>query len=248
MGIQTQIVNPALKQERCMYKRIGILGGMSPESTAEYYLYITRNYTDRVGDYSYPEIVIYSVSFQAYVDWPEKERWDLVATGLTQAARRLEDAGADFIVVATNTMHLVLDQVQAGVAIPILSLVEVVADAVEKRGMSTVGLLGTRFTMEKPLFGPVLARRGITVLTPGAAQRRYVNDVIYRELVAGRFRDESRQGFVSIVHELAGRGAQGVILGCTEIPLLMSEADAGLPLFNTTVIHAEAALAHALSG
>ena len=230
-----------------MHKRIGILGGMSPESTVEYYQYITRTYTQRFGDYGYPEIIIYSVSFQPYVDWPNEERWDRVAQGLSQAAQSLEAAGADFILIATNTMHLVLDQVQASVHIPILSLLDVVAEAIQVQGIQTVGLLGTRFTMDKHLYHDALARRGITVLIPDADDREVVNRVIYDELVAGKLRAESRAAYVGIIKKLARRGAQGIILGCTEIPLLVSEADAGLPLFDTTVLHAEAALNYAVS-
>lgn len=229
-----------------MSRRIGLLGGMSPESTVEYYRYITRTYTERYGDYAYPEIILYSVSFQPYVDWPKNERWDLVAEGLSQAARRLEAAGADFIVMATNTMHLVVDQVQAGVSVPVLSLLDVVGEAILARGIKTVGLLGTRFTMEKTFYQQALAGKGITVLVPGPEDREYVNAVIYDELVAGRIREQSRQGFLAVIARLAERGAEGVILGCTEIPLLVREQDAGLPLFDSTVLHAEAALNYAL--
>ena len=229
-----------------MHKKIGILGGMSPESTVEYYQHITRAYTRRFGDYGYPEIIIYSVSFQLYVDWPGQDRWDLVAQGLSQAAQRLEAAGADFIVIATNTMHLVLDQVQARVHIPVLSLLDVVAEAILARGIKTVGLLGTKFTMGKNLYQDALARKGITVLVPDADDREIVNRVIYDELVAGQIRAESRARYVDIIKKLTARGAQGVILGCTEIPLLVSEADAGLPLFDTTLLHAEAALNYAI--
>jgi aspartate racemase len=230
-----------------MHKKIGILGGTSPESTIEYYQYITRTYTQRFGDYGYPEIIIYSVSFQSYVDWPNEERWDLVAQGLSQAARKLESAGADFIIIAANTMHLVLDQVQASVHIPILSLLDVVAKAILAKEIKTVGLLGTKFTMEKNLYPDALARRGITVLVPDAGDRQVVNRVIYDELVAGQVRAESRARFAEIINKLAARGAQGVILGCTEIPLLVGEADTSLPLFDTTVLHAEAALEYAIS-
>ena len=230
-----------------MHKRIGILGGMSPESTVEYYQYITHAYTERFGDYGYPEIIIYSVSFQPYVDWPGQDRWDLVAQGLSEAAQKLEAAGADFIVIATNTMHLVFDQVQASVSVPMLSLLDAVAEAILARGMKTVGLLGTKFTMEKTFYHDALARKGIAVVVPDKQDREYVNAVIYDELVAGQIRDESRDGFVAVIKRLAARGAEGVILGCTEIPLLVSEADAGMPLFDTTVIHAEAALNYALA-
>jgi aspartate racemase len=229
-----------------MHKKIGILGGMSPESTVEYYQYITRTYTGRFGDYGYPEVIIYSVSFQPYVDWPNQDRWDLVAQGLSEAAQKLEAAGADFIVIATNTMHLVFDQVQASVAVPMLSLLDAVGDVVLARGIETVGLLGTRFTMEKTFYQDALARKGITVLVPGEKDREYVNTVIYDELVAGQICDESRAGYVSIINKLAQRGAEGIILGCTEIPLLVNEVDTRMPLFDTTVIHAEAALNYAL--
>jgi len=229
-----------------MPKRIGILGGMSPESTSEYYEYITHTYTERFGDYGYPEIIIYSVSFQPYVDWPNEDRWDLVAQGLSKAAQSLEAAGADFIIIATNTMHLVFDQVQASVSVPMLSLLDAVGKAILGRGMETVGLLGTQFTMEKTFYRDRLARKGITVLVPDASDREVVNDVIYDELVSGQVCDESRARFVAIIMKLAARGAEGVILGCTEIPLLVNEADAGIPLFDTTAIHAEAALNYAL--
>jgi aspartate racemase len=228
-----------------MHKRIGILGGMSPESTVAYYEYITRTYTERYGDYGYPEILIYSVSFQPYVDWPNQERWDLVAQGLSQAAQKLVAAGADFVLIATNTMHLVFDEVRAKVEVPMLSLLDATAEAVLARGLRTVGLLGTKFTMEKTFYQDALARQGITVLVPDAADRAYINHVIYDELVAGLIRDESRIEFAAIIRKLVERSAEGVILGCTEIPLLVSEDDAGIPLFDTTTIHAEAALKYA---
>jgi aspartate racemase len=228
-----------------MHKRIGILGGMSPESTTAYYETITRSYTERYGDYGYPEIIIYSVSFQSYVDWPNAGRWDLVAEGLAAAANKLVLAGADFIVIATNTMHLVFDQVQARVPVPMLSLLDAVAEAIHNQGMARVGLLGTRFTMEQPFYQQALAGQGIDVIVPEADDRVLVNRVIYSELVAGQIRAESRQEFVRIIHRLRKRGAQGVILGCTEIPLLVSQADAGLPLFDTTAIHAAATLRYA---
>lgn len=229
-----------------MHKRIGILGGMSPESTVAYYEYITRTYTERFGDYGYPEILIYSVSFQSYVDWPNQDRWDLVADGLSQAAQKLVAAGADVILIATNTMHLVFDEVQARVEVPMLSLLEATAEAIQRRGLSTVGLLGTRFTMEKSFYQDALAGHGISTLVPDAGDRAYVNRVIYDELVAGQIRDESRAGYLSIIRKLAEQGAQGIVLGCTEIPLLVDEASAGIPLFDTTQIHAEAALNYAI--
>lgn len=231
-----------------MHKTIGILGGMSPESTVAYYEYITRTYTERYGDYGYPEVLIYSVSFQDYVEWPRQSRWDLVAQGLTEAARVLEAAGADVLIIATNTMHIVFDVVQAGVDVPVLSLLDAVGDVVERRGMETVGLLGTAFTMEEAFYPEALAKRGIAVLVPDRGDRKVVNRVIYDELVAGRIRDSSRDAFITIIRALKTRGVDGVILGCTEIPLLVTEDDVGLPLFDTTVIHADAALRYAVAG
>ena len=229
-----------------MHKRIGILGGMSPESTVAYYEHITRTYTERFGDYGYPEVLIYSVSFQPYVDWPNQDRWELVADGLSQAAQKLVAAGADVILIATNTMHLVFDEVQARVEVPMLSLLDATAEAIQGRGLNTVGLLGTRFTMEKSFYQDALARNGISILVPDADDRAYVNGVIYDELVAGQIRDESRAGYLAIIGKLVEQGAQGIVLGCTEIPLLVDEASAGVPLFDTTQIHAEAALNYAI--
>jgi aspartate racemase len=229
-----------------MHKTIGILGGMSPESTVAYYEYITRTYTDRFGDYGYPEILIYSVSFQSYVDWPREDRWDLVAEGLSKAARTLEGAGADLVLIATNTMHIVFDEVEASVNVPMLSLLDAVGEAVRQRHIDTVGLLGTAFTMEKPFYRQGLAEKGIAVLVPDPADRKLINDVIYDELVAGEIRDASRGTFIRVIDDLVRRGAEGVILGCTEIPLLVRERDIDVALFDTTEIHAEAALRYAV--
>jgi len=225
-----------------MHKRIGLLGGMSPESTVEYYQHITRTYTQRYRDYGYPEIIIYSVSFQPYVDWPNRGRWDLVASGLREAAQKLEAAGADFVAIATNTMHIVQDEVRQGISIPLVSLLDAVSDAIQARGLSTVGLLGTRFTMEEPFYRQALSERAITVLVPDADDRELVNRVVYEELVRGVIRPESRAAFLRIIEGLREQGAEGVVLGCTEIPLLVGEKDTECPLFNSTLLHAEAIL------
>lgn len=230
-----------------MHKKIGILGGMSPESTAEYYQYMTRKYTERYGDHNYPEIIIYSVSFQPYIDWPANDRWDLIAQGLGEAAGKLEAAGADFIVIATNTMHIVIDELRASVNIPFLSLLDAVGDAIIAKNLKTVGLLGTAFTMGKTFYQEALAKKEISVLVPSADDQKYINEVVYNELIAGVFRDESRAGYLKVINKLADDGAEGMILGCTEIPLLVGEKDTSLPLFDTTTIHAEAALDYAIS-
>lgn len=229
-----------------MHKRIGVLGGMSPESTSEYYQYITRTYTQRFGDHGYPEIIIYSVTFQPYVDWPKDGRWDLIAQGLGKAAHKLQDAGADFIVIATNTMHMVVDEIRTQIDIPVLSLLDVVADAIQAKGLQKVGLLGTAFTMGNTFYHRTLERRGIQVMTPDPDDQQYINRVIYDELVNGEILPESRQGYLQIIHKLGEGGAEGIILGCTEIPLLIKQIDTHLPLFDTTLLHADAALNYAI--
>lgn len=228
-------------------KTIGILGGMSPESTVAYYRLITRTYMERFGDHGYPPVVIYSVSFQPYIDWPAAGAWDQVAAGLGEAAQRLESAGADFVVIATNTMHRVIDEVRAQVSLPVLSILDVVADAIEARRLARVGLLGTRFTMEQRFYHEALGRRGIGVITPPEEDRALVNHVIYNELVGGTIRAESRDAVTRVIARLAAQGAEGVILGCTELPLLVNEALAGMPVLDTTRLHALAALEHALA-
>lgn len=229
-----------------MTKKIGILGGMSPESTSTYYEYITRTYTERFGDFSYPEIIIYSVSFQPFVDWPSAGRWDLVAEALAESANRLEKAGADFIVIATNTMHIVFDEIQAKVNIPMLSLLDAVGQAIQAKNITKVGLLGTRFTMQNTFYADALQKYGVEVIVPESNEAVTVNQVIYDELVKGIINPESKKKFLAITNNLQERGAQGVILGCTEIPLLINTGDTNLPLFDTTTIHAEAALNFAL--
>ena len=230
-----------------MHKKIGILGGLSPESTVTYYEYITRTYTERFGDYGYPEVIIYSVCFQNYVDWGDSGQWDKIAEDMQSAAKALERAGADFGIIATNTMHIAFDEVQAAVKIPFLHLIDATAEAIKARNFSRVGLLGTRFTMSQPFYRDRLAAGGITAIVPDASGQDDVNRTIYEELVRGRIEEASRNRFVEIIESLREEGAEGVILGCTEIPLLISESDSSIPLFNTTIIHAEKALEYSVS-
>lgn len=229
-----------------MHKKIGILGGMSPESTVEYYLRITRSYHDRYGDYGYPEILIYSVSFQPYVDWPKENRWDLIASGLLDAAQTLERAGAECIIISTNTMHIVIDDIRSKINIPVISLLDVVGDAILSLGIYKVGLLGTKYTMEHGFFQAALAKKGIRVIVPDEEDRNYIHDVIYKELISGIIRQESLAGYLSVIERLRTQGAGGIILGCTEIPLLVHQENTTLPLFDTTTLHADAALEWAL--
>ncbi|RLE69262.1 MAG: aspartate racemase [Thermoprotei archaeon] len=231
-----------------MRRIIGIVGGLSPESTTVYYEHIVREYRRRFGDHSYPEIVIYSVNFQRFIDWMRDERWDLVAEGLAEAVERLGRAGADFALIASNTVHIVFDEVQRRSTIPLVSIIDATAEAIEREGLRRVGLLGTLFTMTRDFYREGLARRGIEVVTPSREDMELVDRVIFEELVNGVLKPESKKEFLRIIGELERMGARGVILGCTEIPLLVSQEDVSIKLFDTARIHAEKALELALGG
>jgi aspartate racemase len=225
-----------------VHKRIGILGGLSPESTVSYYLYITRTYTERFGDYGYPDIVIYSVSLEKYHQWRAQGRWDQIADDLIHAAKTLETAGADLLILATNTMHIVFDPLQAAVSIPLIHIIDATVRVIKAGHYSTVGLLGTKFTMSEAFYRERLAANGITALVPEDDDQDTVHEIIVKELVRGQIKEDSRRTYLEIINRLAKRGAEGIILGCTEIPLLIHQSHCALPLFDTTEIHAEAAL------
>jgi aspartate racemase len=229
-----------------MHKRIGILGGMTAESTVTYYQYIVRAYQQRFGDHGYPEIVIYSVSFQQFEDWMEAGNWEAIAAALAEGLRRLHAAGAQVGVIATNTMHLLFDRLERASPLPLVSIVDVTARAIERARLSRVGLLGTRFTMEKPFYAERLARHGIATIVPDVADRHDVHRVIMKELSLGIVTDASRRRYLEIIDGLVSRGAEAVVLGCTEIPLLVRPEDTPVLLFDTTTLHAEEALAWAI--
>jgi aspartate racemase len=223
------------------------LGGVSPESTATYYEYITREYTRRYGNYGYPEIIIYSVNFQEFVDWQNQGRWNLAAEKMIEVFKALEKAEADFGLIASNTMHMVFDKVQRKISIPLLNIIDATAEAINKDGIKTVGLIGTIFTMKEDFYKTGLEIRGITTLVPDRNDQEFVNSVIYEELTRGIIKPESREGYVKVVKKLKKKGAEGIVLGCTEIPLLINEKDCGARLYDTTLIHAEKALNYAIS-
>ena len=231
-----------------MYKRIGILGGLSPESTTIYYEYITRTYRERFGDHGYPEILIFSVSFQGFMDWMREGRWDLITEKIVEGMTHLHRGGADFGLIATNTMHAVFDEVEKRSPMPLISIVDATAEEVRKERLQVVGLLGSTFTMGGDFYKKKLLSYSIDTIVPGKKDQEYVNRVIFEELVNGQILQRSRKGFIRIIEDLKDRGVQGVILGCTEIPLLVREEDVDVKLFDTTVIHAEKALNYAISG
>ncbi|HEY0023044.1 MAG TPA: aspartate/glutamate racemase family protein [Longimicrobium sp.] len=226
---------------------IGLLGGMSWESTAEYYRIINQEVRRRVGGQHSARIVMYSVDFNDVAQLQHAGDWDGCTALLADGARRLKAGGADFALLCTNTMHKVLPQAESEVDLPFVHIADATAAAIRAAGKTRVALLGTRFTMEHDFYHARLADSGIETLIPGEVDRETVHRVIYDELVQGVISGESRREYVRIIRALADRGAEGVILGCTEIPLLVGPDDSPVPLFDTTRIHAEAAVDRALA-
>ena len=226
---------------------IGLVGGMSWESTAEYYRLINRAVKERLGGLHSARIAMYSVDFQEIEACQHDGRWADAATILADAALRVERAGAECLVLCTNTMHRLADEVQAAVSIPLLHIADATAEAILEAGIRRIGLLGTRFTMEERFYlGRLEERHGLEVVVPGGKDREVVNQVIYEELCLGRILDASREKLVRIIQDLKSDGAEGVILGCTEIPLLVGQGDTDLPVFDTTLIHALKAVSFSL--
>lgn len=229
-------------------KTIGLLGGMSWESSLEYYRIINETTRLRRGGLHSAPCVLVSVDFAEVEVLQQAGRWAEAAARLTDAGRSLERAGADFVVLCTNTMHLVADELQAGLSIPLLHIADATAHQVRAAGIQTVGLLGTRFTMERDFYkGRLSDRHGLSVLIPDADDRETVHRVIYAELCQGVIRPESRAQYRVIIEKLGQAGAEGIILGCTEIELLVHAEDSPVPLFPTTRIHATAAVDYALA-
>lgn len=228
-------------------KTIGLIGGMSWESSSEYYRIINEEVKLRLGGLHSAKCVLYSVDFEEIEICQRNGEWEKTAQILTDAARSLEAAGADFIVICTNTMHKVANQIQAGVHIPLLHIADITAQQVLSNGIKTIGLLGTRYTMEQDFYKSRLEAQGIRVLIPKETDRVVVNAVIYNELCLGQILDESRTRYKRIIEDLIEQGADGIILGCTEIGLLVKPEDSNVPLFDTTLIHAIGAVNYALA-
>jgi len=226
---------------------IGLIGGMSWKSSAEYYRLINENVSRRLGGFHSARCLVWSFDFADIELLQRAERWDDAAVLLVDAARRLERGGADFLVIATNTMHIAAPQVQAASRLPLLHIADPTAQDIKQAGLRRVGLLGTAFTMEQDFYRGRLERaHGLDVLVPDAADRALVHRIIYEELVKGQVRDASRQAYRGVIERLVARGAEAIILGCTEIMLLVTEQDSPVPLYDTTRIHAEAAVTRAL--
>ena len=226
-------------------KTIGVIGGMSWESTARYYDLINRETARRLGGLHSAPMVIDSLDFAAIEALQKTGDWTEAGAILARSALRLQAAGADMVILATNTMHRVADTIEASIAVPFLHIADPTADALIADGAATVGLLGTRFTMEMDFYTARLAARGLQPLVPDV-DRTNLDGIIYNELCRGIVTDASRAVYVTAIERLAARGAQAVILGCTEIGMLIADEDSPLPLYDTTVLHAQAAVAAAL--
>jgi aspartate racemase len=228
-------------------KAIGMIGGMSWESSLEYYRLINEFIKEQLGGLHSAKCLLYSVDFAEIEELQMHERWREAALVLSKAAMSLEKGGADFIVLCTNTMHKVADEIQSSVSIPFLHITDAVAGEIKGRGLKKIGLLGTRFTMEEDFYKTrLIEKHGLEVIVPEESERTEIHRVIYEELVLGKILENSREVYHKIIGRLAARGAEGIILGCTEIGLLVKQGNSPIPLFDSTQIHARAAVTLAL--
>ncbi|AHK46436.1 aspartate racemase protein [Ensifer adhaerens OV14] len=229
-------------------KVMGLIGGMSWESSAQYYRIVNQEVRARLGGVHSAKSLMWSMDFGEIERLQHIGDWSALTGEMTDAARRLEAGGADFLVICTNTMHRMADAVSAAVSIPLLHIADPTAEKIKALGLSRVGLLGTAFTMEQDFYkGRLIERHGLDVLVPGEEDRKTVHDIIYKELVVGRVEDASRDAYRQVIQRLVERGAQAIIMGCTEIMLLISQADSPVPVFDTTELHALAAVDRALA-
>jgi aspartate racemase len=228
-------------------KTIGLIGGMSWESSAEYYRILNQGVRDRLGPTASARCLLWSFDFSEIERLQHEGDWSGLTERMTDAARRLQTAGADLLLICTNTMHRMADAVQQAVSIPLLHIVDPTADRIKAAGLKRIGLLGTAFTMEQDFYkGRLAGMYGLEVLVPSEAERAIVHRIIYEELVAGVTTPVSRAAYRDVIAQLVAQGAEGVILGCTEIMLLVRPEDSAVPLFDTTALHAHAAVDHAL--
>lgn len=227
-------------------KIIGLIGGMSWESTVTYYKIINEVIKKELGGFHSAKCILYSVDFHEIEACQAKGEWDKSGELLAAAAVSLEKAGADFIVICTNTMHKVVDIISEKLTIPILHIAEATAEELRKKGIQKVALLGTKYTMQQAFYKDVLIGKGIKVLVPDNADIEIINTVIYQELCLGIIAETSKNEFIRIIRELAAQGAEGIILGCTEIGLLIGQEDVHTPLFDTTIIHATKAALYSI--
>ena len=230
-------------------KVIGLIGGMSWESSAEYYRIINERVRDRLGGLHSARCLMWSFDFAQVEALQHAGRWDAATELMIEAAQRLERGGADFVMICTNTMHKMAREVEAAISIPLLHIADPTAQRIRADGLNRIGLLGTAFTMEQEFYkGRLIDHHGLDVLVPDETDRAVVHRIIYEELVQGRIEPSSREAYRGVIARLVARGAQAIILGCTEIMLLVSAEDSSVPLYDTTTLHAEAAVERAIGG
>lgn len=227
-------------------KTIGLIGGMSWESTVTYYQIINEQVKKRLGGLHSAKCLLYSVDFEEIERCQSEGDWVKAGAILAEAALSLEKGGADFIVICTNTMHKVIADIKEKITIPVLHIADATADQIKKKGIRKVGLLGTKYTMEEDFYTSRLLQSGLQIVLPGPSERMLINKVIFEELCLGSLRSSSRDYFKRVMKNMIAEGAEGIILGCTEIGLLIREEDSELPLFDTTIIHAVEAVNQAL--
>lgn len=228
-------------------KTIGLIGGVTWLSTAEYYRILNEMVNAREGGVSSARIIVFSVNFQEIKTLTEAGDWNSIAGIMCDAARRLERAGADCILLGANTMHKIADAVQEAVAIPLIHVAVVTASAIKQQQIRTVALLGTKYVMQQDFYRQKLEEQGLQVLIPSQEEIDYINNAIYTEFAKGVFTAEAKQRFLQIIDGLVARGAEGAIFGCTEIPILLKQEDCSIPVFDTTLLHATAAVDFVLS-
>jgi len=223
-------------------KTIGLIGGLSWESTAAYYHYINTFIKEKLGGLHSAKCLLYSFDFEEIVELQHRGEWEKATQRMINAAKTLENGGADVIVICTNTMHKMAEEIEETVSIPLLHIADATALEIQNHDLNTVGLLGTNFTMEQDFYKEHLSEFGIDVIIPDRKDRDLIHKVIYEELCKGVIKEESRKEYIKVIERLHLAGAQGIILGCTEIPLLIKQAHIHIPLFDTTLIHADAAV------
>ena len=227
-------------------KTIGLIGGMSWESTATYYKIINETVKEKLGGLHSAKCILYSVDFQEIEECQANGNWEKSGEILGEAAYNLEKAGADFIVICTNTMHKVVNQIKEKISVPILHIAEMTAEKILEKGLKNIALLGTKYTMEQDFYKSKLIEKGINVIIPDKNDIEIINEVIYDELCLGTINSDSKKKFLEIVDKLRSKGAEGIILGCTEIGLLIKNEDTDVPLFDTAIIHAEQAAIYSI--
>lgn len=228
-------------------KTIGLIGGMSWESSLEYYRIINETVKETIGGLHSAKSIMFSYDFEEIESLQHLGKWTELTDSMTEIARRLENAGAELIVICTNTMHKVADEIQRSLSIPIIHIADATAEKIIEKKLQKIGLLGTKFTMEEGFYKDRLEKKyGLKVMIPDKEERQVIHDIIYNELVLGQLKEQSRNVFFNVIQQLIALGAEGIVLGCTEIPLLIKQEDIDIPLFDTTTIHAISAVKYAL--